>query len=348
MLVLGIESTCDETSAALVRSGNEILGHIIASQAAIHSSFGGVVPELASRHHIDDIIPVLQQCMENSGAVLTDVDLIAVAYGPGLIGSLLVGMQTAKALAWTLNVPLVGVNHIEAHLYASMMSVESLDAYLPAIGVILSGGHTTLISVEGVGKYTLIGQTVDDAAGEAFDKVAKMLSFGYPGGPIIESKASSGNPSAFGFRGGRVKGQPLDFSFSGLKTAVLYTIQSLLSQGPLSEAAVCDLCASFQHAVIQDLAKKIQAACEMYHPKALFLGGGVTQNRALRAHFAHELSIPLFWPSKELCLDNAAMIAGLGFHTYCQTQRDERFTLEPQTRIEFKSALPPIAHSDRR
>jgi N6-L-threonylcarbamoyladenine synthase len=337
VLVLGIESTCDETSAALVRSGREIVAHTIASQAAIHSFYGGVVPELASRHHIDDIIPVLQQCMDNSRAGLADIDLIAVACGPGLIGSLLVGMQTAKALAWTLNVPLVGVNHVEAHLYASMMSVESIDAYLPAIGVILSGGHTTLLSVEGVGKYTLIGQTVDDAAGEAFDKVAKMLSLGYPGGPIIEGKASSGNPSAFGFHGGRVKGHPLDFSFSGLKTAVLYTIQSLLPQGPLSEETICDLCASFQQAVIHDLAKKIQIACEMYNPKALFFGGGVTQNQTLRAHFAQILHLPLFWPNKELCLDNAAMIAGLGFHTYCQNPQDERFTLEPRTRIEFNT-----------
>lgn len=338
MLVLGIESTCDETSAALVRSGHEIVSHIIASQADIHSIYGGVVPELASRHHIDSIIPVLDQCLESSHVSLRDIDLIAVAKGPGLIGSLLVGMQTAKALAWSLNRPLVGVNHIEAHLYASMMNIPgttgaSVDQYLPALGIILSGGHSTLVYIEDVGKYTTIGQTVDDAAGEAFDKVSKMLSLGYPGGPIVERKASQGDSSLFSFKGGTVKGKPLDFSFSGLKTAVLYTIQSLTSKGLLSEETICNICAAFQQAVIHDLAKKIRFACEQYQPKALFLGGGVTQNTALRSHFASAFNLPLFWPSTQMCLDNAAMIAGLGFHTYLKTKCDEKFTLEPQTRI---------------
>ncbi len=335
MLVLGIESTCDETSAALVRSGREIISHIIASQADIHASFGGVVPELASRHHIDSIIPIIEQCFSRSSFTPKDVDLIAVAKGPGLIGSLLVGMQTAKALAWALNRPLVGVNHIEAHLYASMMSVPYLNQYFPALGVILSGGHSTLVRIDDVGNYTMIGQSVDDAAGEAFDKVAKMLSLGYPGGPLVELKASGGNPTAFPFRAGTVKGKPLHFSFSGLKTAVLYTLRSLEAKGPLSNATVCDICASFQHAVILDIAKKIRLACETFQPKALFLGGGVTQNASLRSYCSLTLPLPLFWPSKELCLDNAAMIAGLGYHTFLRTQTDERFSLEPEIRIVF-------------
>ncbi len=333
MLVLGIESTCDETSAAIVRSGREILSHIIASQADIHALFGGVVPELASRHHIETIIPLLDQCFVSCQLTPKEIDLIAVARGPGLIGSLLVGIQMAKALAWSLDRPLVGVNHIAAHLYASMMNVDRVEAYLPAIGVILSGGHTTLVHIDSVDRYTTIGQTVDDAAGEAFDKVAKMLSLGYPGGPHIERKAAMGTPSAFAFRSGTVKGKPLCFSFSGLKTAVLYTIRALESQGPLSDATICDICASFQHAVICDLAKKIVQACETFHPKALFFGGGVTKNAAIRAHFAQALPVPLFWPDDELCLDNAAMIAGLGYHTFVRTGRDERFSLEPQTRI---------------
>lgn len=332
-IVLGIESTCDETSAALVRSGHEILSHVIASQASIHASFGGVVPELASRHHIDALIPVLHQCLAESGLSMDEIDLFAVAKGPGLIGSLLVGIQTAKALAFACNRPLVGVNHIEAHLYASMMPLPSIEEYLPSIGVILSGGHSTLVLIEGIGSYTLLGQTVDDAAGEAFDKVAKMLSLGYPGGPAIEQLALRGNPNAFSLRGGTVKSNPYCFSFSGLKTAVLYTLRDLQAKGPLNENIICDLCASFQQAVIQDLAKKIRLACEKFHPRALFLGGGVTQNSALRSFFEKSFPLPLFWPSKELCLDNAAMIAGLGFHTYRKTLCDERFSLEPETRI---------------
>ena len=335
--VLGIESTCDETSAAVVRSGNEILSHIIASQAEIHAQFGGVVPELASRHHIDAIIPVVEQCLSNISP--QEIDLIAVASGPGLIGSLLVGIQTAKALSWALNLPLVGVNHVEAHLYASMMGVANIEEFFPAIGVILSGGHSTLVHIKGIGEYTMIGQTIDDAAGEAFDKVAKMLSLGYPGGPRVEGKARNGNPEAFSWRAGTIKGQPLNFSFSGLKTAVLYTLRSLQAQGPLSDATICDLCASFQHTVIRDLTKKIQRACAEFQPKALFLGGGVTQNAALRSRFASSLGLPLFWPAPELCLDNAAMIAGLGFHVWRRTLRDETFTLEPQTRIALQKLI---------
>lgn len=336
-IVLGIESTCDETSAAIVRSGHDILSHVIASQAEIHATFGGVVPELASRHHIDAIIPVIEQCLTESALLPDDIDLLSVAKGPGLIGSLQVGIQTAKALAWGYNRPLVGVNHIEAHLYASMMDLPSIEEYLPAIGVILSGGHSTLVKVEKIGTYAFIGQTVDDAAGEAFDKVSKMLSLGYPGGPAIERLAARGNPLAFPLKGGAVKGHPCSFSFSGLKTAVLYTIRSLEAQGPLSEGMICDICASFQQAVIHDLTKKIRIACEQFCPKALFLGGGVTQNAALRRSLENSLSLPLFWPSKNLCLDNAAMIAGLGYYTYRHTLRDERFTLEPQTRIAMAS-----------
>lgn len=332
MLVLGIESTCDETSAAIVRSGKTILSHIIASQAHIHEEFGGVVPELASRHHSNDIFYVLDACIRKAALSLDDIDLIAVAKGPGLIGSLLVGIQTAKAMAWSLKKPLVGVNHIEAHLYASIMGCDNPDEFFPALGMILSGGHSTLVLIEAIGKYRLIGQTVDDALGEAFDKVAKMLGLGYPGGPIVEKLSLEGNPKKYPFRAGRVKGQQYSFSFSGLKTAVLYTINAIKE---LNTTTIADICSSFQHAAFNDLISKLQSACKDFHPKALFFGGGVTQNRTLRSILQKEISIPLFWPAPELCLDNGAMIAGLGFHVWQKSFFNECFTLEPCTRIEI-------------
>jgi len=329
MLVLGIESTCDETSAALVRSGQEIVRHIIASQARVHNRFGGVVPEIASRHHIDAIIPVIKECLAD--LPLHEIDLIAVANEPGLIGSLLVGMQTAKALAWGLERPLIGVNHVEAHLYAAMMNVENLNEYLPALGLILSGGHSTLLHIEAIGTYSLIGQSVDDAIGEAFDKAAKILSLGYPGGPEVEKKAEKGDPSAFSFRAGNVKRDPYSFSFSGLKTALLYTTQKV----DLTEETMCDLCASFQQAAFSDINKKLVRACDQYQPKALFLGGGVTQNKTLRSMISQATSLPTFWPTPLLCLDNAAMIAGLGYHKWKERALDESFSLEPNTRLSW-------------
>lgn len=331
--VLGIESTCDETSAALVQSGRCIISHVIASQSVTHSQFGGVVPELASRCHVDAISSVITSCLDQAAFPLSSIDLIAVAKGPGLIGSLLVGIQTAKALSWSLDKPLVGVNHIEAHLYAAIMGCDDPSQYFPALGVVLSGGHTTLVEIEGIGQYRLIGQTVDDALGEAFDKVAKLLGLGYPGGPTVERRAALGDPNAFPFRSGIVKGKPLCFSFSGLKTAVLYAYQALLRNGPLSEQTVSDLCASFQKAAFQDVTEKIASCCATLAPKAIFLGGGVSQNQALRRSLSQRLSIPLFWPSLELCQDNAAMIAGLGFHVWHINHLDERHTLDAITRV---------------
>jgi N6-L-threonylcarbamoyladenine synthase len=215
------------------------------------------------------------------------------------------------------------------------MECEHPEQFFPALGMILSGGHSTLLSIQGIGKYTLIGQTIDDAMGEAFDKVAKMLGLGYPGGPRVEEYAQLGNPKAFPFRAGIVKEKPYSFSFSGLKTAVLYAIQSKEPAQRAEKQFIADICASFQHAAFSNLAEKLKKASVEFHPKALFLGGGVTQNKALRLMLQKELSLPLFWPSPELCLDNAAMIAGLGFHVWRQSKTDELFTLEPITRIEF-------------
>ncbi len=347
MIVLGIESTCDETSAACVRNGQQILSHVIASQVDIHAEYGGVVPEIASRHHIDDCLPVIDSALKQASLSIQEIDLIAVAEGPGLIGSLLVGIHTAKTLAWANQKPLIGVNHVEAHLYAAMMSSKcqkELKTYFPALGLVLSGGHTSLVIIQDVGSYTLLGQTVDDAIGEAFDKVAKMMQLPYPGGPQIERLALKGDPSRFQLKAGRVQGKPYDFSFSGLKTSVLYTMRRealALNSDETREKLLCDLAASFQMASFSDISQKIRKALSDpsigIQPKALFLGGGVVQNRALRQELTQSFSdhLQLFWPDSELCLDNAAMIAGLGYHIYKKKSIDETDSLSPRTRIPF-------------
>lgn len=327
MLILGIETTCDETSCSVVKDGVEILSNVISSQIDLHKEFGGVVPELACRRHIDVIVPVLQEALAVAGCTLQDIDAIAVAKGPGLIGALLIGLHFAKSLAWSLGLPLIGVNHIEAHLYAAIMSHPSPQ--LPALGVVLSGGHTSIVGMQDIGQYCLLGETIDDAIGESFDKLAKMMGLPYPGGPYIEKAALSGDSSRFGFKPGRVKANALDFSFSGIKTSVLYTIRDMPK--PLSEQDICDISASFQKAVFTDVQQKMAIALEKGSYKAIYLGGGVTQNKALRAHLAKTHSLPIFWPKSDLCLDNAAMIAGLGFHKEPLASYD----LDPETRIPF-------------
>lgn len=328
MLVLGIETTCDETSCAVVKDGYEILSNVISSQIDLHKEFGGVVPELACRRHIDVIAPVFTESLKVAGVSLQQIDRIAVAKGPGLIGALLIGLHFAKSLAWSQKIPLVGVNHIEAHLYASLMS-HSPPPLLPALGVVLSGGHTSLVHMDGVGKYRLISETIDDAIGEAFDKTAKMLGLAYPGGPVIEKEALKGDPTRFAFKAGKVKARPLDFSFSGIKTSVLYTIRDLPK--PFSAQDVSDISASFQEAVFLDVLTKIQLALRDGDKKAIYLGGGVTQNRRLRALLEEKINLPIYWPRNDLCLDNAAMIAGLGFHLSPLPDMN----LEPETRIPF-------------
>lgn len=331
MLVLGIETTCDETSCSVVKDGFEILSNVIYSQVELHNEFGGVVPELACRRHIDVISIVLDEALKQANVSLQEIDLIAVAKGPGLIGALLIGIHFAKTLAWTLKKPLIGVNHIEAHLYAAVMSSPP-PAILPALGIVLSGGHTSLVHMKDIGSYTLIGETVDDAIGEAFDKTAKILGLGYPGGPHIEMLAKQGNPKQFPFKAGQVKGRALDFSFSGIKTAVFYATR----EKKLSQTDICDISASFQEAVFHDVLRKTELAISQTAVKAIYLGGGVTQNSYLRDLFNQKLSTPCYWPKKDLCLDNAAMIAGLGYHAYRERpDNKEIFDLEPETRIPF-------------
>ncbi len=327
MLVLGIETTCDETSCAVVKDGRTILSNVISSQIDIQKEFGGVVPELACRRHIEVIVPVLEEALKEAGCSLQDIDSIAVAKGPGLVGALLIGLHFAKSLAFSLDIPLIAVNHIEAHLYAAVMSHESPT--FPALGIVLSGGHTSLVKMADIGSYTLLGETVDDAIGESFDKVAKMLSLPYPGGPYIEKMALKGDPYRFSFKAGRVKRSPLDFSFSGIKTSVLYTIRDLPK--PLTEQDICDISASFQEAVFADVIKKIEAVLKEDSYNCLYLGGGVTHNKKLREKLGLAIKLPIYWPRADLCLDNAAMIAGLGFHK----EPHGSFDLEPETRIPF-------------
>ena len=310
MNVLGIETTCDETAAAVVADGETILTNVVRSQIEDHRPFGGVVPELACRKHLDYIVPVVQEAMQEH-----PIDLVAVAQGPGLVGALLVGINTAKGLALALQKPLIGVNHIEAHLYAATMNKK---IPYPALGIVLSGGHTTLIKIDAIGQYTRISETVDDAIGEAFDKVAAMLHLPYPGGPEVEKLARKGDPHKISLHAGQVKEKPLHFSFSGLKTAVRYALEK-------NDPA--DLAASFQHAAFSDIVKKSLKAAEIYNCQSLIFGGGVTNNQYLRELFQTE--IPLFFPPPAMTLDNAAMIAGLGYVRYQQRGPSKSLSASP-------------------
>ena len=317
MLVLGIETSCDETAAAVVRDGREIVSSVIASQIKTHARFGGVVPELASREHLDKIVPIVTEAFERAGVTQDDVDGFAVTIGPGLVGSLLVGVSYAKAMAFALDKPLVGVNHIEGHIYS--VCFENPPVEHPALALIVSGGHTNLFYVPQPGQYKVVGRTRDDAAGEAFDKVAKLLGLGYPGGPIIEKLAREGDPSAVKFALPRMGDNRPDFSFSGLKTAVTKHVresglQPAHNGGDVSQG-IKNLAASFQSTVIRSLVSTMERVAHEYHPRTLIVAGGVACNGALREaarKSANELGIPVYFPSPHLSTDNAAMIAAAG------------------------------------
>ncbi|NGX31916.1 MAG: tRNA N6-adenosine threonylcarbamoyltransferase [Chlamydiae bacterium] len=334
MKILGIESTCDETSCAIVEDGFNILSNVVSSQIDIHAQFGGVVPELACRRHIETITPVLQEALTQASCTLDDIDLIGVAKGPGLLGALLIGINFAKALSLATDIPLIGINHIEAHLYAPIMDCLMSVQY-PALGVILSGGHTQFVHIKEPNHYVPIGQTLDDAMGEAFDKVAKMLHLPYPGGPEIERLAKKGDPKRFAFKGGKVKNRPFDLSFSGLKTSVLYTLfgQNTNKTLPLSKEDLCDAAASFQHTAVQIIIDKLHAILNTFEVKSLIFGGGVTCNTYLKENIFKHFSLPIFWPTKTLSLDNAAMIAGLSFAKF--QAKTYASNLSAQTRIPF-------------
>lgn len=310
MIILGIETSCDETAAAVLAGGSKILSSVVASQDQIHGPYGGVVPELASRRHVEVILPVIQKALGDAGVLLLDLDGIAVTQGPGLVGSLLVGCSVAKSLAYVTRLPLVGVNHLEGHIFAAFLQ-EPSPAH-PFLALVVSGGHTALYLAREPLRYALIGQTRDDAAGEAFDKVAKLLGLGYPGGPIIELTAKSGDPNAIPLPVAQMTDGAPDFSFSGVKTAV----SLLVKRGrPLSPGQVADIAASFQATVVKMLVLKTVRAARSFGVRRLVLTGGVAANKALRGVLqaeAGERGWELFIPPPALCTDNAAMIAAAG------------------------------------
>jgi len=314
-LILGIETSCDETAAAIVKDGKKIISNIVASQISIHQKYGGVVPEIASRKHMEDIIPVIDKALDESGKNITDLSAIAVTYGPGLIGSLLVGLSVAKAIAYAQNIPLIGVNHLEAHIYANFLEHNEIKP--PFVCLIVSGGHTSLVYIRHFGEYELLGQTKDDAAGEVFDKIAKVLGLGYPGGPITERLAKEGDPSSIRFPRPILNDKSYDFSFSGLKTAVIYHIKKLKKGDKI--IPVRDILASFQQAVTDVLVKKTIKAALKFKTKQIILAGGVAANSSLRKEItekANLLNIKVFYPSISLCTDNAAMVASAGYYKF--------------------------------
>ena len=307
-VVLGIETSCDETAAACVMGGFDVLSSVVSTQIDLHARYGGVVPEIASRAHLELVVPVMAQAIVEAGIEDRRVNAVAATVGPGLVGALLVGVSAAKALSLAWGVPFIGVNHMEAHLYASFLEDPTLE--LPLVVLLVSGGHTMLVSMEGHGRYRLLGQTIDDAAGEAFDKVARFLGLGYPGGPAIDLAAMDGDPEAINFPRSMLH-DGLDFSFSGLKTSVVNYVR----KNP--EVSAEDVSASFQQAVVDVLVEKARRAAKQVGAKALALGGGVAANSALREQFLDactEDGLHGFLPSRSMCTDNAAMIASAGWH----------------------------------
>ncbi len=314
MLILGIDTSCDDTSASVVENGATIISNIISSQTEIHKKYGGIVPELASRRHIEMLWPVVDEALKTADVGFEDLSGIAVCCGPGLIGSLLVGCSFAKAVCYTREIPLIAVNHLEGHVFASFL--EEPRPEFPFIALIVSGGHTSLYKVEGFGKYGELGRTRDDAAGEAYDKVSKLLGLGYPGGPVIDKLAKDGNPAAIDFPRAYLP-ESLDFSFSGLKTAVLnYVRRSSVKAGVSSDSSPADIAASFQTAVVDVLVRKTEWTIKKTWIKRVVISGGVAANSELRKRMkdmGEERNAEIFMPSISLCTDNAAMIAAAGY-----------------------------------
>ena len=317
MLVLAIETSCDDTGAAVVKGGREILSNIVSSQISVHQKYGGVVPELASRKHIESIVPVVSEALAEAKVGLGDIEGIAVTNGPGLVGSLLVGLSFAKSISFATGIPLVGINHIEGHLGAIFL--EKNRPRFPFVGLVVSGGHTSLYRVDGFGKLKRLGQTRDDAAGEAFDKVAKLLGLGYPGGPIIDELSRKGDPKAIRFPRPALSKKAFDFSFSGLKTAVVNYVQANPEpSGGYPENRLRDLVASFQEAVVEVLVKKTIQAAQHEDVKRVVLCGGVAANHRLRERMREEAfqeKIKVHVPSPSFCTDNAAMVGVVGYES---------------------------------
>ncbi len=331
MLILGIETSCDETAAGIVENGRHIKSNVVSTQIDIHKKFGGVVPELASRAHTELISHVICEALEKANCKLSEIDAVAVTNSPGLANALLVGTETAKALSFSLGIPLIAVNHIHAHLYANFMEQSSIIC--PVVGLIISGGHTAVFYMENCNSYVLLGQTYDDAAGEALDKVAKMLNLGYPGGPGISKRAEKGSSKAINFPRAFLGKDIYNFSFSGMKTSVARHIERNFAG---NSEDINDICAGFQQSVIDVLIKKIIGAAEQKNVETILIGGGVTANAELRKQLSEickEKGVNLFSPSLKLCTDNAAMIAGLAYCRY-KEKKFEDLTLDiyPQFR----------------
>lgn len=339
-MILGIESSCDETAASVVRDGREILSSVIWSQIEMHAPYGGVFPELASREHLAKIEPVVLEALDKAGISLSDIDAVAVTQGPGLVGSLLIGVCYAKALAFGLDIPLIGVNHIEGHVYSVVF--ENPQVEYPALALIVSGGHTNLFHIPAEGSYKVVSRTRDDAAGEAFDKVAKMLGLGYPGGPVIEKLASEGNSEKIRFTLPKISDGRPDFSFSGLKTGVARYIRENnikpVEAGAEPGEEIKDLAASFQATVVKSLTGTMEKQARELNPKTLIVAGGVACNGNLRAaseSVGRKLDVPVYFPSKHLSTDNAAMIAAAGyFHLKNGERAEARMTADVTMRLQ--------------
>lgn len=324
IIILGIESSCDETSAAVVKNGRQVLSNVISSQVSLHQKYGGVVPEIASRKHVELIMPVIHQGLEEAGITFDQIDAIGVTYGPGLVGALLVGLSAAKALAFALDKSLVGVHHIEGHIAANYIEHSQLEP--PFVCLVASGGHSHIVYVEDYDRFEIMGKTRDDAAGEAFDKVARAVGLGYPGGPLIDKAAKTGNSKAIAFPRVVFKDGSLDFSFSGLKTAVLNYLNTMEQKG--EKYSVEDVCASFQAAVVDVLTDNLIAAAQIKGTNKVALAGGVAANSLLRSELLNKAKshgFEFYYPKPVLCTDNAAMIAAAAYYEFIKGKTSDLY-----------------------
>ena len=340
MKILGIDTSCDDTSAAIVVNGRVALSNVVHSQIGLHHPYGGVVPELASREHLRNIVDVVDEAFTRAAVEQQDLDGIAVTIGPGLIGSLLVGLYYAKGLSYVLGIPLVGVNHLEGHILSVFLE-EKAPAF-PFVALTVSGGHTSLYHVTGFGRYTLLGQTLDDAAGEAFDKVAKVLGLGYPGGPVIEKLAMEGNHEKVRFPRAYLTSGSLDFSFSGLKTAVALFVRKWRETGEPPETSAADVAASFQASVVDVLVQKVMEAAERSGVSSIVIAGGVACNKALRGRLVEQASarrVAVFYPRPAYCTDNGAMIAAAGYHRLFHGERAD-LSVDVRSRFPIDDLAP--------
>jgi N6-L-threonylcarbamoyladenine synthase len=333
-LTLGIESSCDETAAAVVKDGKEVLSNIISSQVDWHRKFGGVVPEIASRKHVELINPVIEEALEEAGVSFSDLSAVAVTFGPGLVGGLLVGISAAKSIAYAYDLPLIAVNHIEGHIYANLISHPELEP--PVVCLTVSGGHTDLLYFNQLGDYEIIGRTIDDAAGEAFDKIARVMEIGFPGGPAIDKLAQQGDPTAIDLPRPMIHHENYDFSFSGLKTAVLNYINNTKQRG--EEIVKADLAASFQQAVVDVLVAKVTKAAKEKNVTNVLLSGGVASNSQLRKQLREKLEErgkELYYPETRICTDNAAMIASAGYFNWQQNHKAASYDLNAEPNLQL-------------